>query len=123
MSDPNFVILYVNDPTISAVFYADLLGRQPVESSPAFVLFALQSGVMLGLWSKNDVKPTVLAPNGCGELAFTMPDKNSVNAQHDEWKKRGITITQSPVNMDFGYTFLALDSDGNRLRVFAPTAA
>lgn len=50
MSHPNFFILFVNDPQASARFYADLLGEAPIEASPTFAMFALDSGVMLGLW-------------------------------------------------------------------------
>jgi hypothetical protein len=32
-------------------------------------------------------------------------------------------ILQPPTAMDFGYTFLAADPDGHRLRVFAPGVA
>jgi hypothetical protein len=38
MSDPNFVILYVDTPPASAEFYGDLLGKIPVEASPTFAL-------------------------------------------------------------------------------------
>jgi hypothetical protein len=55
MSDPNMILLYVDSPAKSAAFYADLLARQPVESSPTFAMFALESGVMLGLWSRHTV--------------------------------------------------------------------
>ena len=57
MSDPNFVILYVDDAASAASFYGGLLGRPPIESSPTFVMFALDSGVMLGLWTKGGVEP------------------------------------------------------------------
>jgi hypothetical protein len=43
MTDPNFVILYVKDPSASAAFCADLLGHAPVEASPTFAMFALSS--------------------------------------------------------------------------------
>lgn len=52
MSDPNFVLLYVSDPLTAADFFADLLGKPPVEASPGFAMFALDSGVMLGLWER-----------------------------------------------------------------------
>ena len=52
MSDFNFVILYVENPARSEAFYADLLGRPAVQSSPAFVMFAMASGVTLGLWGR-----------------------------------------------------------------------
>jgi predicted enzyme related to lactoylglutathione lyase len=38
-----------------------------------------------------------------------------------EWRGRGVEIAQTPTQLDFGYTFVALDPDGQRLRVFAPT--
>jgi hypothetical protein len=31
-----------------------------------------------------------------------------------------LKIAQAPTAMDFGMTFVALDPDGHRLRVFAP---
>ena len=46
MTDPNFVILYVKDPSASAAFYADVLGRTPVEASPTFVRRGRAAGFM-----------------------------------------------------------------------------
>jgi hypothetical protein len=57
MSNPNFVLLYVDNPSVSVSFYAGLLDRQPVEASATFALFALDSGLMLGLWSRHTVEP------------------------------------------------------------------
>jgi len=123
MSDPDFVILYVDDAVAAATFYAALLGRPPVESSPTFAMFALESGVMLGLWSKRGVEPAVSVSGNGGELAFSVRDCEAVDARHADWRRRGLTIVQSPVDMDFGRTFVAVDPDGHRLRVFAPSAA
>ena len=120
MSDPNFVILYVDSPPASADFYAGLLGKPPVESSPTFAMFALESGVMLGLWSRHTVEPTATAAAGGGEIAFTVGDADAVRSVHADWRKRGLPILQAPVDLDFGHTFVALDPDGHRLRVFAP---
>src|SRR5262249_39210726 len=121
MTDPNFVLLYVDDPSASAAFYSGLLGKQPVEQSPNFAMFALSSGVMLGLWSRHDVTPAATTPGG-GELAFTVGAADAVKAMHTAWTERGLTIAQAPPQLDFGYTFVALDRDGHRLRVFAPGA-
>ena len=123
MSDPNFVILYVNDPLASAVFYADLLERPAIEQSPTFAMFGLASGVMLGLWSRRTVEPEATAAGGGAELAFALDGIEAVHARHADWTQRGLTIAQEPTAMDFGYTFVALDPDGHRLRVFAPTGA
>ena len=122
MPDPNFVILYVDSPAASAAFYADLLGKPPVESSPTFAMFALESGVMLGLWSRHSVEPAATASAGGGEIAFTVADVDAVHAAHADWRKRGLTVIQAPTRLDFGHTFVALDPDGHRLRVFAPAA-
>jgi hypothetical protein len=46
----------------------------------------------------------------------------AVDATFADWSGRGLPIAQKPTGMDFGYTFVALDPDGHRLRVFAPTA-
>jgi predicted enzyme related to lactoylglutathione lyase len=123
MFNPNFLILYVDKPVTSAAFYATLLGHAPVESSPTFALFALPSGVMLGLWSKHTVAPAAPASVGGSELAFTVDDADAVRAVHAEWSGRGLPIAQPPTELDFGLTFVALDPDGHRLRVFAPSAA
>jgi catechol 2,3-dioxygenase-like lactoylglutathione lyase family enzyme len=122
MTDPNFVILYVKDPSASAAFYADVLGRTPVEASPTFVMFALSSGVMLGLWLRDNVVPAADAAAGGAELAITVQDADAVRATHADWSRRKLKIAQPPIAMDFGFTFVALDPDGHRLRVFAPAA-
>ena len=123
MPDPNFVLLYVDNPPSSAAFYADLLGKQPVESSPTFAMFALSSGVMLGLWSRQTVQPAVMSAAGAGELAIAVADRDAVETAHADWRRRGLKIAQEPTDMDFGHTFVALDPDGHRLRVFAPGAS
>lgn len=122
MIDPNFVILYVDSPAASADFYADLLGRPPVEASPTFAMFALNPTVMLGLWSRATVAPAAAERPGSTEIAFTAAAAEEVDATHAQWRKRGLEVVQPPTDMDFGRTFVALDPDGHRLRVFAPAA-
>jgi predicted enzyme related to lactoylglutathione lyase len=119
MPNPNFMILYVDSPSASGDFYAALLGCKPVEASPTFVLFALESGLMLGLWSRHTVQPAASASGGGAELAFTVESADAVDVTYMDWKKRGLTILQGPTTMDFGRTFVALDPDDHRLRVFA----
>ncbi len=121
MVEPNFVILYVESARESTAFYAELLGKGPVESSDNFAMFALSSGVMLGLWARRDVTPAASAAGG-GELAISVADRAAVRALHEEWRRRTLRIAQEPTEMEFGFTFTALDPDGHRLRVFAPLA-
>jgi catechol 2,3-dioxygenase-like lactoylglutathione lyase family enzyme len=121
MQHPNFLLLYVGNPTASAAFYADLLGIQPVEASPTFAMFALENGMMFGLWARDTVAPKTTAGPGGGELAFAVEGDATVNERHLQWIAKGIVIAQVPSRMDFGYTFVGLDPDGHRLRVFAPS--
>ncbi len=119
-TDPNFVLLYVDRPADSAAFYRSVLGKDPVESSPTFAMFALNSGVRLGLWSRHTAEPAPAAWGGCGELAFAVESLGAVDDKYDEWRDRGLPMLQERTEMDFGYTFVALDPDGHRLRVFCP---
>ena len=120
MTSPDFFILYVDQPLASAQFYAGLLGREAIEASPTFAMFALDSGVMLGLWSRHTVQPAATGSGAASELAFALPDRDAVSATYAAWLERRLVIAQDPVELDFGYTFVALDPDGHRLRVFAP---
>lgn len=118
MATPNFVILYVDQPLESGAFYSALLGRQPVESSPTFVLFVLDAGFKLGLWSRHTVEPAAAASGGGAEIVFALDAPDAIDAAHADWSGRGLNILQMPTDMDFGRTFVALDPDNHRLRVY-----
>ncbi|MGF3023651.1 VOC family protein [Methylobacterium aquaticum] len=116
MLQPTYTLLYVDDPEASGRFYAALTGRPPVESSPTFAMFVLDGGHKLGLWSRHTVAPAAAAAGGGTELAFAVPD----DATHAAWTESGLPILQAPTDLDFGRTFVAVDPDGHRLRVFRP---
>ena len=111
------VILLVADPARSADFYRGVLGLEPAEQSPTFAMFALPSGVGLGLWSSATTAPPPAAAPGAAELCFLEEDVDGV---HAAWVARGVRIAQAPTDLDFGRTFVALDPDGHRVRVFRP---
>lgn len=117
---PSFrlMVLYVNDVVASKAFYARLLGCEPVESSENFAMFPLPP-VMLGLWARSEVCPAPAGNPGAMEIDFGVADAEAVAACHAEWTTLGLPIAQAPTQMDFGYTFVALDPDGHRLRVMA----
>jgi predicted enzyme related to lactoylglutathione lyase len=123
MPDFSFVLLYIDNPPASAAFYSQLLGCPVIEQSPTFAMLPLREGVMLGLWSRKTVEPQAAGGPGSGEVAFTVDSAEAVQATHADWVKRGLQIAQAPTHMDFGTTFVALDPDGHRLRVFAPQVA
>lgn len=116
---PSMIILYVASAPASETFYSKLLGRAAIESSPGFAMFALENGMMLGLWTAAGVQPPASAPGGV-EIGFPVKDDGALDALHAEWKAAGLKILQAPVLMDFGYTFTAADPDGHRLRAFRP---
>ena len=123
MPDPNLVVLYVKDARQSAEFYSDLFGRRPVEASPRFAMFASGSGMMLGIWARGEVTPAAAAAPGCSEIVIPVADRAALQALLADWRARKIPIAQEPTQMDFGYTFVALDPDGHRLRVLVPAQA
>ena len=118
MLDANFIILYVDSPEASARFYADLIGSEPLEASPTFAMFALPSGARLGLWSRHTALPAPAAAGGGSEIVFQLDAPEAVDATHADWAGRGLSILQTPTDLDFGRTFVALDPDQHRLRVY-----
>jgi predicted enzyme related to lactoylglutathione lyase len=116
---PFTIINYVSDVAASCDLYNRLLESQPAELSPNFALYHLKSGGKLGLWARADVAPAVTTSGSSGELAFLLDDQAAVDAAYKSWTEAKVAIAQAPTMMDFGYTFTALDPDGNRLRVFS----
>jgi predicted enzyme related to lactoylglutathione lyase len=117
--NPDFLLLYVDDPARSASFYGALLDRQPVDARPGFVMFVLGNGMRLGLWQTDTVTPAANRPGGF-EIGWPVDGDEDVDRLAGDWAKRGIEILQQPEDMNFGRTFTALDPDGHRLRVYKP---
>jgi predicted enzyme related to lactoylglutathione lyase len=120
MGLPHFILLYVDEPQASAEFYARLLDRKPLDSSPNFVMFELSPDLRLGLWARRDVEPAPSSAADAGELAMAVATNEEVEALWADRKRKGAAILQEPTTMDFGRTFLVADPDGHRLRVFCP---
>jgi hypothetical protein len=117
MTTLNYLLLAVASPRQSAELYSKILGAPPLNASDTFVLYALPSGLKLGLWLKDEMEPMTGEPDGL-DISFDEPDKAAVSATYAAWKTLGLKILQEPVDMDFGFTFTAADPDGHRLRVF-----
>ncbi|RZJ06426.1 MAG: drug:proton antiporter [Rubrivivax sp.] len=115
---PDCLILYVNSPTESALFYRSLLGREAVEQSPNFAMFALNEKTMLGLWAAHDVQPAGAHRGGGAEIGITVGTDAEVDAAIASWRAAGWPVLQAPTTMDFGYTAATADPDGHRVRVF-----
>ncbi len=110
-----YVLLFVSDPIKSDRFYNQILGLKPVEESPTFVLYVLNNDVKLGLWSRDTAEPKVDALPGATEICF---EEKNIDVLYTDWVKQGIVMAQPPTDMDFGRTFVALDPDGHRIRIY-----
>jgi predicted enzyme related to lactoylglutathione lyase len=75
---------------------------------------------MLGLWRRGEVEPAAAGGPGAAEIALTLADAADIDDVHARWSADGVAVAQRPTHMDFGYTFVALDPDGHRIRAFAP---
>ena len=120
MRNVGFILVYVEDVAASEAFYASILGQPAIESSNTFAMLRAAPGLVLGLWRHDGVKPPASAAGG-GEIAFPVENRADVDATFAEWRGRGVKMALPPTQMDFGYSFVALDPDGQRLRVFAPS--
>ena len=115
--EPSAVVLYVDNITISNTFYEELLGINSEKASPTFHTFKLSSGINIALKARQAVEPPSEMSNGNGELAFTVNNRDEVNHLFKKWNSKNMNILLAPCEVAYGYTFLVLDPDGNRLRV------
>lgn len=119
MNHPDNIMLYVENPAQSAAFYGKLFGLSPVELSPVFALFVLQSGLKLAFWAKHNVVPN---PEGSGcsfELSVKMADRAAVDDLYRTWRELAAEVVMEPAQLPFGWSFVITDPDGYRLRVYA----
>ena len=114
--EPSAIVFYVDNLAKSRQFYQDLLGIKPEEASPTFHSFTLSNGMGLGLKAKHAVEPPA-DKNGGGELAFTLDNNKKIDELFAEWQEKDINMALHPTIVPYGYTFVALDPDDNRLRV------
>ncbi|WP_267433633.1 VOC family protein [Sphingomonas sp. GM_Shp_1] len=112
------ILLHVADPAVSADFYRRVLDREPVDASEAFVLFLLSSGQALGLWRRDVIDPPATGVTGSIEIGFKQSTEG-VDRCHADWVEQGVTMLMPPTDRPFGRSFVALDPDGHRLRVYA----
>ena len=118
MSNVNFVLLYVADPRRSAEFYARIFNRKPVELSAGYAMFVLPSGLKIGLWKREEVQPPPENTSSSAEIVVAEESDAQVDERFAQWTGDGVVIAQQPTRMEFGYTFVALDPDGHRVRVY-----
>jgi len=116
---PTSVILYVADVEASAAFYRRALNKEPVANFDDFAVFALTDKVTIGLQTRDQIDPAATGLPGSVELSMSYATRDDVDELHRDWTALGFPIALEPTTLDFGYTFVATDPDGHRLRVCA----
>ncbi|MDR0960703.1 MAG: VOC family protein [Propionibacteriaceae bacterium] len=117
---PNEIILYSGDVPRSTAFWEKVLGVTATETfGDDFSFFAFDGGFMLGIQNKDEISPAPQPAWGGFEICLADTDNETVNRLYTEWKEAGIELLDEPADQGFGYTFVAVDPDGHRLRVCA----
>lgn len=116
---PTSIILYVKDVDASTEFYRLALGKDPVATFEDFAVFALTDDVTIGLQARSGIDPKPAGAPGSVELSMSYASQADVDALHAAWNQLGFSIVLEPTELEFGYTFVATDPDGHRLRVCA----
>lgn len=111
-------VLYVKDIETSKKFYTGTFECEGQVLSPTFVSFSLGEGVTIELKQLAQVLPSANIMGGGTELSLVVEDANTLNALYDQWKTKGVIFLQTPTELVFGLTFVAIDPDGHRIRVF-----
>lgn len=120
---PRAVVLYVDNVEISTDFYRQALAKEPLETFDGFVVFGLTEQFTVGLQARNSIDPAAVGAPGSVELSMSYATRNEVDHLHEAWRRLEFTIVLEPTELEFGYTFVATDPDGHRLRVCATDAA
>lgn len=119
MFRPNSLIIYVDDVSLSTEFYRKILKSEPLETYEEFSVFALSTDFILGIQSRAGIDPKPQPHFGGFEICQSDVSRNDVDLMYQEWKTLGIEFELEPTDLEFGYTFVAIDPDGHRLRVCA----
>ena len=114
----NAVVLYVEDINISKSFYENLFACKGLSLSHTFVSFNLQSGSLLELKQRKDSTPKSNTAGGGTELSIKTNSEEKLIDIYQTWQKNDVMILQHPEKLIFGITFVALDPDQHRIRVF-----
>lgn len=114
------VVFYVEDIESSKSFYAKVFDAKSNVLSPTFVFIPLLSNLSLGLKQLDQTVPPANKSGGGTELSLIVENEVELNELYLEWRSKEVRFFQQPTELVFGKTFVALDPDEHRIRVFAP---
>ena len=111
-------VLYVENIEISKNFYTDTFECDGEILSPTFISFPLGDGVSIELKQLAQVSPKAHITGGGTELSLMVDNSKILHRIYEQWKNKRVKFVQTPVELIFGITFVAIDPDGHRIRVF-----
>lgn len=82
-------------------------------------MFALTEDVTIGLQTRDQIDPAATGTPGSVKLSMSYATHDDVDQLYQDWTTLGFPIALEPTTLEFGYTFVATDPDGHRLRVCA----
>lgn len=111
-------VLYVKNIEISKNFYTNIFECDGEILSPTFISFPLGGGVSIELKQLAQVSPKAHITGGGTELSLMVDNLKVLHHLYEQWERKGVKFAQVPVELVFGVTFVAIDPDGHRIRVF-----
>jgi catechol 2,3-dioxygenase-like lactoylglutathione lyase family enzyme len=115
----HLVTLGVRDLEASRKFYTEILGWEPSSASNEGVVFIQVGGVVLSLFSREELaKDALVPPEGSGFAGFSLAYNTQSEAEVDEiisdLKAKGVKILKEPQKVFWGgYSSYFADPDGN----------
>ncbi len=72
----------------------------------------------IGLKQLAQAEPSANTTGGGTELSLITEDSETLLSLYRNWKSKGVEFLQPPTKLVFGFTFVAIDPDKHRIRVF-----
>ena len=103
----NTIRLQVRDVSLSARFYAALLGREAASDAPDQAIFVT-----------DDMRLELVPGSAVAQhIDIVMSDADMIVRIYERLWDACVRLPQIPTDLGFGLGFVALDPDGHRLRV------
>ncbi|MBY5948400.1 VOC family protein [Photobacterium rosenbergii] len=113
------IVLYVESVQLSMAFYEKVFECEPKLLSPTFAVVEFAENVKITLKQADGLTPSSLVRGGGTELSIPVINSAELDTLFENWKQQGVNFAQEREESVYGINFVALDSDGHRLRVFA----
>ena len=112
------LVLYVSDIKLSEAFYRQLFQCEAAQLSPTFVSMKCANNISIALKQNTALTPPSRITGGGTEISIVQPSQEAFFALYDTWKLLDIKFAQVPQAEVYGASFVVLDPDRHRIRVF-----